>query len=316
VLTGCAENEATQARNLKQASDGAHQQLAARAEAPPAPLRPAEVEKRQDKEDAKPNPSGDEPNQPVARKKITTGRIELTVEKFDTAVRDIKELVKIANGYVANSDDSGSSGGSRVGTYTVRVPSQGFDKFMDDVALFGEVRHRTSDTQDITDQYYDTAAHVKNDEVRLQGLQKLYDITAQKGRIEDLLAVDREMSGVTGRIDQQKGQIKRWDKEVELSTVVVVVSQRTEYEAAGTPTFGTTISRTWDGSLNALASFGKALLLIAVALAPWLAVLAVVTVPLWIFLWWRVRKSRTGKRPTPTPPAPPRAEPPVAPLPA
>jgi hypothetical protein len=257
-------------------------------------------------------PAGGETTESVARKKISTGHIELSVEKYESAVSELKALVKNSKGYIANSDDSGAAGAQRTGTYTVRVPANEFDSFMDTVALLGELRRRTGDTQDITDQYYDTAAHIKNDEARQEGLRKLYDRTAEKGRIEDLLAVDRELSNITGRIEEQKGRLNRWDKEVAYSRVVVQLSQRTEFHAAGTPDFGTTVSRTWEGSLNTLSTFGKGLVIVAVAVAPWLAILAVGMSPLWILLWRQVRKHRAAKPTPPSPPTLPLAEPPAS----
>jgi hypothetical protein len=266
------------------------------------PGREAEPQVRQDAalpEKAEAPPA---PNEPVKRKIIFTGRVELLVEKYETAVNELKALVKNLKGFVTNSDDSGSPGAQRSGNYTIRVPVDNFERFMEDVALLGELRRRTTDSQDISDQYYDTEAHMKNDQVREQGLQKLYDKTAEKGRIEDLLHVDRELSGIRGKIDEEKGRLKRWDSQTSYSTVTVTLQQRKDYDPAGTPGFGTTVSRTWEGSLNALATFGKGVVLFVVAVTPWLAVLLVITSPLWYLLWRNLAKKRTAK-PTPEPPA-------------
>lgn len=248
--------------------------------------------------------NGDQPDKPIQRKIIYTGRVELSVEKFDKAETDLTALIKSVNGYIANADDSGSPGAVRSGTYTIRVPVEQFETFLDAVTKIGELRRCSRDSQDITDQYYDTEAHMKNDQVREQGLQKLYDKTADKGKIEDLLAVDRELSNVRGRIEEQQGRLKRWDKETSYSTVIVKMEQRKEYDPAGTPGFGTTLSRTWEGSLDALLTFGKGLVIFVVAVTPWLAVFLLVMSPLWYRVWRRFSKPRT---PTP-PPTPPTTE--------
>src|SRR5262249_57162691 len=91
-------------------------------------------------------------------------------------------------------------------------------------------------------------------------------------------------SSVSTQIDVRKGQIQRWDKEVAYTTYVLTIFDRRGYVPPESPEFTTTIGRTFYGSLDALKSFGKWLVLVIVALLPWLPVIAVVVVPSWLLL--------------------------------
>jgi uncharacterized protein DUF4349 len=240
----------------------------------------AEAPAGQFKEDAGPAKK----KETVARKIIYKAQVEVIVEDFEKASADLLRLVKERPGaYVAGSDVQGTPGSPRVGVWTVRVPVDHFDAFLVAVGALGELRHSNTDSQDITDAYYDLQAHIKNDEVREKGLQKLYLERASGSKLEDLLAVDRELSAVRGKIDAQKGQMQRWDKETALATAVVTLRDRRAYVPPLVPDFGTSVGRTFQASVEALVTFGKFLILAAVALAPWLAVLAVVAVPGWRF---------------------------------
>jgi hypothetical protein len=143
----------------------------------------------------------------------------------------------------------------------------------------------------VTSVYYNLQAHIGNDEVREKGLQKLYVDRAAGGKLEELLAMDRELSAVQDKIDVQKKQLKRWDKETSLATVVVTLRDRKDYVPPTVPDFGTSLGRTFQASVEWLVTFAKVLILIVVALAPWLAVLAVLATPL-VVVWRRRRRSR------------------------
>jgi hypothetical protein len=230
------------------------------------------------------------PEKPVERKLIYTAQIDLVVDDFDTAREEMLALVKESGGYVANSDQPSTVGTPRRGTWTVRVPAARFDDFLAAVSRLGELRHSATNSNDITDAYYDLQAHIKNDETREEGLRKLYQSKAATGKLEDLLAIDRELSAVRGRIDAQKGQLQRWDKEVALSTVTVTLQDRRGYVPPVQASFGSSVGQTFSASVDALVAAGKFLVLAVVALAPWLLVLAVVSAPVWY--WFRRRRPR------------------------
>jgi hypothetical protein len=165
------------------------------------------------------------------------------------------------------------------------------------VANLGELRLSKLDSQDITDQYYDLQAHIKNDQVREEGLQKLYLKKAETSKLDDLLAVDRELSSVRGHIEVQQGQLKRWDKETEFATAVVTLRDRKDYIPPTVPDFGTSIGRTFQGSVELLIGLGKSLVLAVVALGPWLIVFGGLGIP-----GWRVFRRYRTSRPAPAKP--------------
>lgn len=312
-LVGCggpesADISAMQARSAKESSAGAPPLAAPRQDARPAG---GEQEKA---EPNKPAPA----EESVAHKIIYTGHVDLTVETYEKATTDLKALVKKVKGYIANSDDSGRSGSQRVGTYTIRVPVDSYETFLDEVAQLGEVQRRTSDTQDITDQYYDLSTRIKNDKVREESLLKLYNQTlAEKSTAADRIQLTNELFNLRRSIEEQEGRLRRWDKETSYSTVIVHLEQRKDYTPAGTPGFGTAVSRTWEGSLSLLSGFGKGVVLVVVALVPWLGVLLLVIAPSAYLIWRQIRQTRASKAPPAAPPpSPPQAEPPLTAQPA
>ena len=219
------------------------------------------------------------------RKIIYNAQVALVVEEFDKAEEELTRLVKEYKGYVTGSDTHGAPGSPRSGEWTLRIPADQFREFIADLGKLGELRDSKTDSDDVTDRYYDTKAHIQNDQAEEEALRKLMVEKSETGKLEDLLAVRRELRKLRSQIDSQQGQMQRWDKEVAMTTVVVQIQDRKDYVPTTSPSFGTSIGRTFEGSVSALLAFGRGVVLVAVAAAPWLAVLAVPA----LGAWWLVR---------------------------
>jgi hypothetical protein len=250
-------------------------------------------------------PAGGEPDQPAKReagakaqprKIIYIGRFELVVEDFDSAVNQLNALLAEHEGYVAHADLTGRPGERRNGVWTLRVPVVRFDPFRKALSALGELRKSTLESDDVSDRYFDTAAEVANLEAREKALRKLYDDKIAGSKLTDLLEVDRELSKVRGEINTRKGQLQRWDNQTEFATLHVQMQDLKSYVPPTSPDFGTSIGRTFWGSVEALLTVGKGLVLFVVAVAPWAAILTVVASPV-VLLSLRRRRSEPPPAP-------------------
>jgi hypothetical protein len=164
----------------------------------------------------------------MPRKIAYNAQVDLVVDEFDQAEEQLRGLVRQHQGYIAGSEVSGTPGTRRSGNWTVRVPVDQLDAFLAAVVKLGELRRSHTDSQDITDQYYDLKAHIKTDEAEEAALLKLLE-KAPNDKLQDLLAVRHELKEVRAQIEQQKGRLQRWDKETQLATVVVSFIDRKDY---------------------------------------------------------------------------------------
>jgi hypothetical protein len=212
---------------------------------------------------------------PLPRKIIYRGQLALVVDEFDRGVEQLEALVKEQKAYVAKKEVKGTPGTPRTGTWTIRVPAASFDDFLASASRLGEVRRTNLETEDVTDQYFDTRAEVKNLEAREDALRGLYKEKLAGTKVADLLEVDRELSQVRGNINVRKGRLQRWDQETEYSTLVVELQDRRGYVPPVVPDFGTSLGRTFQWSIEGLLATGRFLVLVVVALVPWLVALGV-----------------------------------------
>jgi len=292
---GCSGDAAKKARNDKKAApSGPSPSPAGDGKEGSAPFEPSGSPAGDGKkgEDKAPAPAG---QAPVVRKIVYTAEVALVVEDLTSAEGKMLELLDRNQGLVAKSAITGSAGAPRQGRWTLRVPVARMRSFLQAVVKLGVPETNTTDSEDVTEKYYDLEASVKNYRSEETALRKLLEQSA--GKVEDVLAFRRELAQLREKIDHLEGQRRRLANLTALSTITLTLREVKNYvppEAPPEPpppTFGSTVSSTFAGSVAALVALGKAVVLVAVAVAPWLPLVALLTVPTWVLVR-RLRRRR------------------------
>jgi len=160
---------------------------------------------------------------PVDKKIIKTGNLSLKVEKVETAVENITNIVKLNKGEVSNSSFSESSRGTKSGYITVRVPYQNFTTAFEEIKKVAtQVLSESSNAQDITEEYIDLEARLKNKRAEEVSFVALLN---RSGKIEETLSVTREVARVRGEIEQLQGQMNYLNSQTDMSTITVNLSE-------------------------------------------------------------------------------------------
>jgi hypothetical protein len=223
----------------------------------------------------------------LSRKIIYNAAINLIVSDFTKAEEALKQLIVAHKGYVVTSDVSGTPGAPRSGHWQARVPAAQADDFRKAVIKLGELETTTTDSQDVTEEFYDLDARIRNmkkEEERLLG-----HLEKSTGKLDDILKVEHELTRVRGGIERHQGRQSLIAKLTAMTTVTITFRERSSYVPPEAASFGSTIARTFGSSRDALAGFGKGLLLVVVALAPWLIPLGLIGVPGWVIVRRRLR---------------------------
>jgi hypothetical protein len=225
----------------------------------------------------------------IARKIIYDAQVDLVVASVDPIVRKVGSLVQEASGYIAEQNVTGSPGSLRSVHWKIRIPVEQFDSFVDSVLSLGELERNNRTSQDVTEQYYDIEARIKNKKVEEQTLNKI--LQERSGKLEDVLKIEIELSRVRGEIEQLEGKIRVLQNLSSLATLTLNVREREKF-APPPPVvadFSTQISRTWQSSLLGLTNLGKSLILWAVSWVLWIPLLLVFAYIAWILARWLLR---------------------------
>jgi hypothetical protein len=153
---------------------------------------------------------------------VRTGNMALVVEDVTVAIDLIAKLAENSQGYVVSSN-SWREGDRLRGTIGIRVPAGDFGGVMAAIIkLAVEVTSQTTSSQDVTEEYVDLAAKLKNLEATEQQLLRIME---KAEKVEDILSVQRELSNTRSQIEQTKGRMQYLEKTAATSLIEVNLEQ-------------------------------------------------------------------------------------------
>jgi len=222
---------------------------------------------------------------------VRTANISLVVKNTESSVAQIKEIVGGLGGYVVDlrlwRDDE-----QLRGTITVRVPAETLDEAL--VRFKGlavKVESESGSSQDVTEEYSDLGAQLRNLEATEQELLELLGTVREKtGKAEDILAVHRELTQIRSQIEQLKGRMQYLERTAAMSSVTIELTP----DVLATPiTVGgwrpsETVSRAVRALLQTLRWLVDAAIWIVLYVLPVLIVVLIPFAAVWLL--WRRRK--------------------------
>lgn len=209
---------------------------------------------------------------------IFTASMGLRVKDYEKAEAEVQRLTEKHGGFISGSQTSTREDGG-YGTVTVRVPADHLQKLMDEVSALGKVISKELETQEVTEEFVDLQARLRNDQ---RGEEQLLRLLAKAGRVSDLLQVEKVLAEVRGRIEQITGRLRYLENRVALATLTIVI----EEESGATAPIATWSP--WEVGKRAVAGLLATLRVVASALI-WVIAFA----PIWlvvVIVWWVVRR--------------------------
>jgi Domain of unknown function (DUF4349) len=206
------------------------------------------------------------------RKVVRTGKLEVVVSTYDSARAQIEAAVKASGGYIDSTHVERADSRVSDATIVIRIPADSFESILPQLRQLGEVTSETTNAADITDEYVDTEARLASDQQLEKRLLEL--ATAHDGKLDQVLAVERELARVRGEIESYEGHLKMWNDQVSLSTLTIELStKRAELPPREPPTLGSQTKGAFHESVEGLRGFGEWCLINGVGLLPWLVLL-------------------------------------------
>ena len=172
-----------------------------------------------------------EPEEPVEtdgsvpglpRKLIRSADISMETTTFDETVAALESLTTQLGGYFsdATTGDRGSS--YRWGSYTIRVPENHFQTFLDQAGQLCHETRRHVSQQDVSEAYYDTEGRLRTQNTKLSRLQALLE---EAKDMADIITIESAISETEEQIEYLSGTLRRYDSLVNYATIELSLSE-------------------------------------------------------------------------------------------
>ena len=213
------------------------------------------------------------PAVPSERKIVKHSELSLETKEFDPALSKLIQLVESSGGYVEGQSTDGRSLNaqdtyySRSAQIRARIPADKLDEVTSSVGELCNIVSRNDSTDDITDIYYDSQAHL--DVLKLQE-ERLLDILEKAERLEDVVTLEKALSDVRYQIESLTASLKRMDSQVTYSYLNLYLQEVGEYnQPINTPkSFADRLSATFSRSISHVTNSVQGVVLFSVEVLP------------------------------------------------
>lgn len=213
---------------------------------------------------------------------------------MEQVIDNVRQIAQRGGGFVSTSNthvEKVDDQSRTVADLTLQVRAEATDDTLTALRALGSVASETSGSQDVTDEYVDLDANLRNLQASEAAIVKLMD---RATRIEDVLSLQRELTNVRGQIERIQGRKQYLGHRTEMATIGVSLRPAPEQPGSATAANAwhplSVAQRGWQASLAVLRAAAE-VVIVAAAFSWWL----VPFVGLGVYLWQRRRS-----RPTPT----------------
>lgn len=156
-----------------------------------------------------------------------TASLTIVAKDFPAVRQAVDAIVRRHQGYVANLTTTSPQNAAQTLTATLRIPAPRLDAALAELKKLGRVEQESQGGEEVTQQYVDLVARLKN---ARNTEQRLIEVLQQRtGKVKDVLEVEKEMARVREEIEQMDAERKSLEKRVQFATLNLRVSE--EYKA-------------------------------------------------------------------------------------
>ncbi len=151
---------------------------------------------------------------------IKTGYLSVVVSDVHQAVDSVSRYAEEKGGFVVSSNVSKEQL-APTATVVLRIPAKEFDAAVTNAKNLGEDKSEQINGQDVTEEYTDLDAQIRN--LRASEAQ-LLELMKRAGSVSDILAVQQQLTYTRGQIEQIQGRMEYLKQSSDLSTLTIYLS--------------------------------------------------------------------------------------------
>ena len=168
------------------------------------------------------------PGAPSAPMIARTASLSIIAKDFASVESAVKSVTARHSGYIGELNTAAPTDAAKTFSATLRIPSAQLDAALAELKQLGRVEQEMQGGEEVTKQYTDLVARLKNSRATEQ---RLLDVLRNNtGKVKDVLEVENEISRVRGEIEEMEADQRTLQSRVDFGTVTLSVAE--EYKAS------------------------------------------------------------------------------------
>ncbi|MEF3275596.1 MAG: DUF4349 domain-containing protein [Chloroflexus sp.] len=214
---------------------------------------------------------------------ILNAKLVIEVDSVDGAEAQLRGLVYQVGGYVLRGNTTGE-GENKISYIVLRVPYQDLERVLTSAeGLARRVISRSSSSEDVTEQFVDLEARLRNLEATRD---RIIALLARADTVEETLRVNQTLTEVQGQIEQIKGRMRYLEQSTAFSTIEVELRP---VPPAPKPPAPLDLGKVFNEQLALLVGFVQFVIVFLIIIGVWTPVWII---PVLLMFWFRHRQPR------------------------
>ncbi|WP_326799122.1 DUF4349 domain-containing protein [Streptomyces sp. NBC_01808] len=225
---------------------------------------------------------------------VRTAEITVRTKDLAGAADSARTLAEGAGGYVGDESTSQEPGAPARARLTLRVPAEGYDAVLGDLAELGRVVDRDVEVKDVTDEVVDVDSRVRSQRASVARIRDLMDDAT---KLADVVTLEGELGTRQADLEALLAQQSSLKERTALGTITLELRR----PAAAPPADeddGTGVADALAGGWDAFVTGLRGVLIAVSASLPFAALLVLLA------LAWRWLRGRLPRRHVTPPPSP------------
>ncbi len=208
---------------------------------------------------------------------IRTVSFTMTAENYDEILEALKEMTTLNYGRIENLYSYGSqqSGRARTARLTLRIPKDHLDDFLSSAnSVNAVITDYNESREDVSESYYDIESRLK---VQQEKLQRLLEMLPDAKKVSEIIEIENAIADTQYYVDLYQGKINGFDSKIDYSTVSITLNEKI-VRVTQEPTLWERIRDAIGDSVEEGIGFMGDLLVLLIALMPWLVLVFVIVI--------------------------------------
>ena len=154
---------------------------------------------------------------------IRNGNARVEVDSLELAIAALHNLAQRLGGIVSGVATQTGNERIREATLTLRIPAQHFDQAVGGLEPIGSVESINITSEDVGEEYVDVGVRLENGRRLERRLLEL--LQTRTGKLEEVLAVERELARVREEIERYEARMRYLRNRVAISTLTVTIHE-------------------------------------------------------------------------------------------